>query len=436
MYLRYLAQSALRSSRYAATASSPVFAATRSMRVARPAAAVPLLKRACYSTQPQPQQQQKRQEEEQQSGWSLPRIPIGVGLAVIAAVQIKHVVRDQHEQAKREKEIPQGTPGVEVDGSWLAHVLRKLPLRTLSRAWGVANNELEVPEWLRSPFYSAYSWVFDCQLHEMVNPDLTSYRNLGAFFYRAIDLAAHRPVDPAAPLIMPADGTLLHWGKVDLTHADADCQFAKHSIVHGIKGVGYNLHTFLGGRAPSERDATVDPMLASADAHPATDLYYAVIYLAPGDYHRFHSPAQWTVRERRHIHGELLSVSPRLLAQLPTLFALNERVALLGEWTHGMFAMVPVGATNVGSVRINFDPELATNHPAWAVDNGYGVERIEYNAGKGVHLGKMDEIGGFMLGSTVVLVFEAPRNGFKWAIDAPQGPVKVRVGQTLATIEQ
>ncbi len=33
-------------------------------------------------------------------------------------------------------------------------------------------------------------------------------------------------------------------------------------------------------------------------------LYYCILYLAPGDYHWFHSPADWTIEHRRHIPGE------------------------------------------------------------------------------------------------------------------------------------
>ena len=84
-------------------------------------------------------------------------------------------------------------------------------------------------------------------------------------------------------------------------------------------------------------------------------LFFAVVYLAPGDYHRFHSPTAWVVEKRRHFAGELYSVAPYVAKRLHNLFVLNERVALLGRWRYGFFSMVPVGATNVGSIVINFD---------------------------------------------------------------------------------
>jgi phosphatidylserine decarboxylase len=85
------------------------------------------------------------------------------------------------------------------------------------------------------------------------------------------------------------------------------------------------------------------------------ELFFAVVYLAPGDYHRFHSPSAWVVEKRRHFAGELYSVSPYIAKRLEGLFVLNERVALLGRWRHGFFSMIPVGATNVGSIIVNFD---------------------------------------------------------------------------------
>ncbi|KAK1783629.1 phosphatidylserine decarboxylase-domain-containing protein [Copromyces sp. CBS 386.78] len=188
-------------------------------------------------------------------------------------------------------------------------------------------------------------------------------------------------------------------------------------------------------------------------------LYYAVIYLAPGDYHRFHSPTEWVVERRRHFAGELFSVSPYLQRTLPGLFTLNERVVLLGRWRWGFFSYVPVGATNVGSIKINFDRELRTNslttdtaadraaELAAAKGEPYlGYAEATYEAAspvlKGHALRRGEEMGGFQLGSTIVLVFEAPVaehdesgkviKGWTWNVDKGQ---KIKMGQTLGHVE-
>nr|CDI53175.1 related to PSD1-phosphatidylserine decarboxylase 1 [Melanopsichium pennsylvanicum 4] len=162
-------------------------------------------------------------------------------------------------------------------------------------------------------------------------------------------------------------------------------------------------------------------------------LYFCVIYLAPGDYHRFHSPTNWVAERRRHFRGELYSVSPYMAKRLSNLFVLNERVALLGRWRHGFFGMVPVGATNVGSIRINFDKALRTNVRMQRYLAGTYSEASYGGASKllgGQPLGAGDEMGGFLLGSTIVLVFEAPSD-FRFDLKPDQ---KVKVGQRLGDI--
>lgn len=188
-------------------------------------------------------------------------------------------------------------------------------------------------------------------------------------------------------------------------------------------------------------------------------LYYAVIYLAPGDYHRFHSPTSWVVERRRHFAGELYSVSPYLQRTLPGLFTLNERVVLLGRWRWGFFSYVPVGATNVGSIKINFDRELRTNSLTTdteadraaedAAKRGepyLGYAEATYEAAspvlRGHALRRGEEMGGFQLGSTIVLVFEAPAaehdesgrhtGGWQWSVEKGQ---RLKVGQALGHVD-
>lgn len=89
---------------------------------------------------------------------------------------------------------------------------------------------------------------------------------------------------------------------------------------------------------------------------------FMVVYLAPGDYHRYHSPATFTANYRRHIPGYLEPVDPRYLKGHKDVLKSNERVNLLGDWKHGFFALSFVGAMNVGSIKLHFDEALLSNH--------------------------------------------------------------------------
>lgn len=249
-----------------------------------------------------------------------------------------------------------------------------------------------------------------------------------------------------------------------------------------VNGITYSLPNLLSGPAGSNKDRPSDQSTGASpksvsevradlalgekpwyellsSEHP-TALYYVVIYLAPGDYHRFHSPTNWVVERRRHFAGELYSVSPYLQRTLPGLFTLNERVVLLGRWRWGFFSYVPVGATNVGSIKVNFDRELRTNslttdtaadraaEEAAARGEPYsGFSEATYDMAspvlQGHALRRGEEMGGFQLGSTIVLVFEAPsgkedeqgqiRGGWHWKVEKGQ---KVKMGQALGWVEE
>ncbi|KAI8994710.1 phosphatidylserine decarboxylase-domain-containing protein [Pilobolus umbonatus] len=403
-------------------------------------------------------------------------IPIALGLSVIAVIQYRHI----QQKSKSEEERPKYV----ASGPWQVHVAAALPLRSISRLWG-AFNSLTIPVYLRPYGYRLYSWVFGCNLDEMKNPDLYSYPNLSAFFYRELKEGV-RPIADA-PLVSPSDGKVLHYGIVQgkqieqikgvsynldalLGNDNRPSSPVDHAVFGAshvvdeedfanVNGIEYSLDDMLAEGNSSKTESTVGPdglsrsddskadpqeekalaKLADVDAHikdhvvkPGNSLFFCVVYLAPGDYHRFHSPTNWVVETRRHFAGELFSVSPYFVKLLQNLFVLNERVALLGKWKHGFFSMIPVGATNVGSIKINFDEALKTNRKE-DLPLGTYTEVTYKSASKrlgGKPLQYGDEMGGFYLGSTVVLVFEAPI-GFKFNVTEGQ---KIKMGEALGYI--
>lgn len=126
---------------------------------------------------------------------------------------------------------------------------------------------------------------------------------------------------------------------------------------------------------------------------------------------RFHSPAVWKPITRRHFHGELLSVNPKIAKLIAGLFCINERVVYTGEWEHGFFSFTAVGATNVGSVQVYMDQELKTNRwRGFKMGSANAKEYDELQMDKDISLNKGELVGQFNMGSTIVLVFEAPES--------------------------
>ncbi|CAK6440049.1 unnamed protein product [Pipistrellus nathusii] len=305
-------------------------------------------------------------------------------------------------------------------GPWEVALYKSVPTRLLSRAWGRLN-QVELPHWLRRPVYSLYIWTFGVNMKEAAVEDLHHYRNLSEFFRRKLKPQA-RPVCGLHSVISPSDGKIINFGQV------------KNSEVEQVKGVTYSLESFLGPRTSVE-DLPFPPAASHSFrsqlvTREGNELYHCVIYLAPGDYHCFHSPTDWTVSHRRHFPGSLMSVNPGMARWIKELFCHNERVVLTGDWKHGFFSLTAVGATNVGSIRIYFDRDLHTNSPRYSKGSYNDFSFVTQANREGIPMRKGEHLGEFNLGSTIVLIFEAPKD-FDFKLKAGQ---KIRFGEALGSL--
>ncbi|XP_072035049.1 phosphatidylserine decarboxylase proenzyme, mitochondrial-like isoform X2 [Amphiura filiformis] len=361
-------------------------------------------------------------------------IPLSVGFAYICYQQYGHI-----KKRERRKALGVASPEDYLASQRQVNFYKYLPLRMTSRVWGKVN-DVNVPTPLRGPMFRLYSWLFDCNLSEALIEDLSYYQNLGQFFRREIKPDV-RPVSPHHSIVSPCDGRILHFGKVE------------NSLLEQVKGVTYSLKTFLGPNTWNSDHHTKRSIkeIADEDYHkslgvkPDNCLYHCVIYLAPGDYHRFHSPVNWNIQYRRHFPGCLLSVNPGIARWVRGLFSFNERVVLYGDWEHGFFSYTAVGATNVGSINLKFDQEVVTNvrgryKEGSYQDRSYSVPTSSasshdstddaQSASSGIGVNKGECIGEFNLGSTIVMVFEAPKD-FQFSVAPGE---RVKLGEKMGTL--
>jgi phosphatidylserine decarboxylase len=240
---------------------------------------------------------------------------------------------------------------------------------------------------------------YQVNMSEAANPDIASYKSFNDFFTRALKPGA-RPI-AKADLICPVDGAISQFGAV------------QGDQIFQAKGHGYSTAALVGG------DANL--------AAQFKDGHFATLYLSPKDYHRIHMPCDGRLTRMIHVPGELFSVNPTTARGVPGLFARNERVVCVFEGEHGPFGLVLVGATIVGS--------MAT---VWhGVVNPPRVKQVrEWSYGEGqalpVALKQGVEMGRFLLGSTVVMLFPKGPLAFN---SAWQPGRAIRLGEAMANVQ-
>jgi phosphatidylserine decarboxylase len=264
------------------------------------------------------------------------------------------------------------------------HALSRLVLRaTRVRAVGFKNRLI-----------AGFLKLYDVDMSDAVQSDALAYGSFNEFFTRALKPEKRPLAAQADAILCPVDGTVSEAGRID---ADLLLQ---------AKGRRYSLS---------------DLLAAQPWAKNFVGGSFATIYLAPFNYHRIHIPLRGSLIDTVFVPGRLFSVNSVTARYVPRLFARNERVLTHFDTAHGEFALVLVGALNVGSIAT-----------VWAGDIAPTPRReVTVLPPQSLVLQRGAELGRFNMGSTVILLFQAGRA--QWAPEVKSG-LTVRLGQSLGTL--
>ncbi|MET3826053.1 phosphatidylserine decarboxylase [Sphingomonas sp. PvP055] len=240
--------------------------------------------------------------------------------------------------------------------------------------------------------------TYAVDMSEAANSDVASYKSFNDFFTRPLKVGS-RPI-ATADFVCPVDGAISQFGTID------DDQIVQ------AKGHRFTTTDLVGG----------DAALAGQLRHGA----FANLYLSPKDYHRLHMPCDGTLTRMIHVPGKFFSVNPTTARGVPNLFARNERVVcVFASPEHGPFVMVLVGATIVGSIATVWHGVVNRKRTRTPSEWTYTDQDIVLKKGA--------EMGRFLLGSTVVMLFQQGAITFNedWA---PERPVRLgeRMGDSAA----
>ncbi len=235
---------------------------------------------------------------------------------------------------------------------------------------------------------------YGVDMSEAAQPEVRGYASFNDFFTRA--LRADARIQTRAAWSCPVDGAISQFGDL------------KGDQIFQAKGHHYSTRALVGG------DAKL--------AEQFRDGKFATLYLSPKDYHRIHMPCDGKLLRMIHIPGDLFSVNPVTARGVPGLFARNERLVCVFESIHGPLVLALVGATIVGSMATVWHGLV--NPPRSGV-----LRELSYDE-QNISLKKGDEMGRFLLGSTVVLLM--PRSSIQFNPDwSPDR--SIRMGEEMGT---
>jgi phosphatidylserine decarboxylase len=240
---------------------------------------------------------------------------------------------------------------------------------------------------------------YNVNMVEAANPDIGSYATFNDFFTRPLKSDA-RPLATTS-FICPVDGAISQFGQMEKAQ------------IFQAKGHQYSSYTLLAGN--------------TALAPQFDNGHFACLYLSPKDYHRIHMPCNGTLKSMTYVPGDLFSVNPVTAENVPNLFARNERVVCeFQSEQHGVFVMVLVGATIVGSMAtVWHDAAGGIINPP----RSNQIKRWDYKD-KNIILKQGEEMGRFLLGSTVVMLFQSQKIKFS---DTWHPSKNIRLGEAMGS---
>ena len=272
---------------------------------------------------------------------------------------------------------------------WFQHVL---PQHALSRL--VLHATRVRASWFKNALIRGFLKLYAIDMTEAVQPEPLRYASFNEFFTRALKPGVRAMAVEPREIACPVDGAISEVGQID------------GASLLQAKGRHYTLGELLASRGWA--------------AHFEGGSF-ATIYLAPFNYHRVHMPLKGRLRETVYVPGRLFSVNSVTASRVPRLFARNERVLTWFDTAFGEFALILVGALNVGSIAT-----------VWAGDITPAPRRAATALPpQEVSLEKGEELGRFNMGSTVILLFQKDRA--RWQDELRPG-APVRLGQSLGRL--
>ena len=251
--------------------------------------------------------------------------------------------------------------------STFAALQRLAPQHGLSRVGGTLAKTRN--PWIRRTLIRNFARVYKVNMADAARESLEDYTSFNDFFTRELKPDA-RPLCPDPDVaVSPADGIISQAGTID------------HGQLLQAKGSAYALEALAGEKADQFDGGC-----------------FATIYLAPHDYHRVHIPVAGTLSRYRAIPGALYSVNAMTEAEIPGLFARNERLVCYFDTSHGEMLVVLVGAMIVASIETVWGAPVSP-YRAQQEDSPESVQ--SFDAGV--------EIGRFLLGSTVIVCMQPAR---------------------------